>query len=173
MQPKKSFVALAPGPIKFNIKSYERPGFTEEEIKEIKEAFDIFDEDGGGEIDPRELKTVMASLGFAADEQLLNNLIEIAQTNKKDGKIDFDEFLDLMTVRLSDIKSKENLKEVFDLLKPNEKGCLELESLKQICREVGENIDENELNEMLKRADFDKDDMVNFEDFYKIITYQK
>ncbi|CAD8070022.1 unnamed protein product [Paramecium sonneborni] len=173
MLPKKS-IAAPPGPNKiFNIKSYERPGFTEDEIKEIKEAFDIFDEDGGGEIDPRELKTVMASLGFATDEQLLNNLIDIAQTNKNDGKIDFDEFLDLMTVRLSDIKSRENLKEVFDLLKPNDKGCLELESLKEICREVGEIIDENELNEMLKRADFDKDDMVNFEDFFKIITYQK
>lgn len=55
----------------------------------------------------------MASLGFATDEQLLNNLIEIAQTNKVDGRIDFEEFLDLMTVRLSDVKSKENLKEVF------------------------------------------------------------
>lgn len=48
---------------------------------------------------------------------------------------------------------------------------MELEKLKEICREVGENIEENELNEMMKRADFDKDDFVNFEDFYKIITY--
>ena len=31
---------------KFNIKLYERPGFTEDEIREIKEAFDVFDVDG-------------------------------------------------------------------------------------------------------------------------------
>lgn len=43
--------------------------------------------------------------------------------------------------------------------------------MKEICRQVGEHIEDNELNDMMKRADFDKDEMVNFEDFYKIITY--
>jgi centrin-1 len=42
--------AQAPPPKKgagFNAKSYERPGLTEEEVIEIKEAFDLFDTDGG------------------------------------------------------------------------------------------------------------------------------
>ena len=30
----------------FNPKTYERPGLTEDEILEIKEAFDLFDTDG-------------------------------------------------------------------------------------------------------------------------------
>ena len=37
----------------FNAKSYEKPGLTEEEVLEIKEAFDLFDTDGGGTIDPK------------------------------------------------------------------------------------------------------------------------
>lgn len=37
----------------FNPKPYERPGLSEEEVMEIKEAFDLFDTDGGGSIDPR------------------------------------------------------------------------------------------------------------------------
>jgi len=37
----------------FNAKAFERPGLTEEEVLEIKEAFDLFDTDGGGTIDPR------------------------------------------------------------------------------------------------------------------------
>ena len=40
----------------FNAKQYERPGLTEEEIIEIKDAFDLFDNDGSGTIDPKELK---------------------------------------------------------------------------------------------------------------------
>lgn len=46
----------APAPKKgtgFNAKNYERPGLTEEEVIEIKEAFDLFDTDGGGSIDPK------------------------------------------------------------------------------------------------------------------------
>lgn len=37
----------------FSAKAYERPGLTEEEVLEIKEAFDLFDTDGGGSIDPK------------------------------------------------------------------------------------------------------------------------
>ena len=37
----------------FNAKAFERPGLTEEEVMEIKEAFDLFDTDGGGSIDPK------------------------------------------------------------------------------------------------------------------------
>lgn len=43
--------------------------------------------------------------------------------------------------------------------------------MKKICKEVGEIIDDSELQDMMKRADFDKDDKVNFEDFYQIINY--
>ena len=45
-------------------KAFERPGLTEDEIDEIKEAFNLFDTDGTGTIDPRELKAAMQSLGF-------------------------------------------------------------------------------------------------------------
>lgn len=37
----------------FNPKAFERPGLTEEEVMEIKQAFDLFDTDGGGSIDPK------------------------------------------------------------------------------------------------------------------------
>ncbi len=44
----------------------EHPGLTEEEIEEIREAFNLFDADGSGSIDPKELKAAMQSLGFEA-----------------------------------------------------------------------------------------------------------
>jgi centrin-1 len=34
----------------------ERPGLSQEEIGELKEAFNLFDTDGSGSIDPSELK---------------------------------------------------------------------------------------------------------------------
>ena len=37
----------------------ERPGLTEDEIEEIRAAFNLFDTDGSGSIDPRELKAAM------------------------------------------------------------------------------------------------------------------
>ena len=56
---------------KFNANKYIRPGLTEDEIEEIKEAFDLFDTDGSGSIDPKELRAAMQSLGFEAKNQTI------------------------------------------------------------------------------------------------------
>jgi centrin-1 len=53
------------GPAKskqFNAKAFERPGLTEEEVLEIKEAFDLFDTDGGGSIDPKGINHLIQNL---------------------------------------------------------------------------------------------------------------
>ena len=54
---------------------YTRPGLTEDEVEEIKEAFDLFDTDGSGSIDPKELKAAMQSLGFEAKNQTIFQMI--------------------------------------------------------------------------------------------------
>jgi len=92
----------------FNPQMYERPGLSEDEIIEIKEAFDLFDTDGGGTIDPAELKTAMTSLGFEAKNQTIYQMIADLDENK-DGSIDFDEFLEMMTAKLGDKNSKEDI----------------------------------------------------------------
>jgi hypothetical protein len=80
-------------------KSYERPGLSEEEIEEIREAFNLFDTDGSGTIDPKELKAAMQSLGFEAKNQTIYQMI--ADIDKDgNGAIDFDEFLDMMTAKM-------------------------------------------------------------------------
>lgn len=56
-------------------KTYERPGLSEEEVEEIREAFNLFDTDGSGTIDPKELKAAMQSLGFEAKNQTIYQMI--------------------------------------------------------------------------------------------------
>ena len=60
-QQKSAYSGHSKSPIKK--KAFERPGLTEDEIEEIKEAFNLFDTDGSGTIDPKELKAAMESLG--------------------------------------------------------------------------------------------------------------
>ena len=53
----RSKAAAVPAPLKksnaFNAKAFERPGLSEDVVMEIKEAFDLFDTDNGGSIDPK------------------------------------------------------------------------------------------------------------------------
>ena len=48
---------------------------TEEQKQEIKEAFDLFDTDGSGEIDSKELKVAMRALGFEPTNDEISQMI--------------------------------------------------------------------------------------------------
>jgi centrin-1 len=84
---------------KRNAKTYERPGLSEEEVEEIREAFNLFDTDGSGTIDPKELKAAMQSLGFEAKNQTIYQMIGDIDKDGS-GSIDFEEFLDMMTAKM-------------------------------------------------------------------------
>jgi centrin-1 len=72
---------------------------SEEEIEEIREAFNLFDTDGSGTIDPKELKAAMQSLGFEAKNQTIYQMIGDIDKDGS-GEIDFEEFLDMMTAKM-------------------------------------------------------------------------
>ena len=69
------------------------------EIEELKEAFNLFDTDGSGNIDAKELKAAMRALGFQVKKADVRKMI--ADIDKDgNGSIDFEEFLDMMTAKM-------------------------------------------------------------------------
>ena len=51
---------------------------SEDEIMEIKEAFDLFDTDSSGTIDQKELKVAMRALGFEPKKEEIMKMIRDA-----------------------------------------------------------------------------------------------
>ena len=147
----------------------ERPGLTEEEVEEIREAFNLFDTDGSGTIDPKELKAAMQSLGFEAKNATIYQMISDIDKDGS-GSIDFDEFLDMMTAKISDRDSKEDINKVFSLFDADNKGSITLRDLKRVAKELGETMTEAELLEMIERADSDADGNISQDDFFAILT---
>jgi Ca2+-binding EF-hand superfamily protein len=75
-----------------------------------------------------------------------------------------------LTARLSNKDSKENLKRVFALFDDEKSGFISIKNLRRVVKEVGENIDDSELQEMIERADLDNDGLISEEEFYAIMT---
>ncbi|TDH67039.1 hypothetical protein CCR75_007483 [Bremia lactucae] len=86
---------------KRNVKTYERPGLSDEELEEIRKAFNLFDTDGCGTIDPKELRAAMQSLSFEAKNPTNYQIVGDIDADLS-GLIDFNEFLDLMTAKMVD-----------------------------------------------------------------------
>ena len=154
----------------FNPKNYEKNGLTEDEVIEIKEAFDLFDSDHSGTIDTEELKQALSNLGIDAKNQTLQNMMNDIDKNQS-GTIDFNEFIELMTAKMTDKDTPEDLRKVFDLFIGDDTADkIEFKHLKRVAKELGENISDEELNEMIVRADTDRDGKVSFEEFFAIMT---
>jgi centrin-1 len=169
---KKPTTKAEPKKEEWNPKKYERNGLTEDEVLEIKEAFDLFDGDKSGEIDTEELKQALKNLGIDAKNQTLTNMMNDLDKDKS-GKIDFDEFIEMMTAKMSDRDTREDLKKVFDLFlgeDAKDGSKISFKHLKRVAKELNENMSDEELNEMIARADLDKDNAVDFEEFYQIMT---
>ncbi len=149
-----------------------RPGLTDDEVEELRQAFNLFDCDGSGTIDPKELRAAMQSLGFETKNQTIYQMIQDIDKDQN-GEIDFDEFLDLMTSRLAGIDTKEDIQKIFELFDDDKTGYISLQNLKRVARELGENMDEAQLLEMIERADEDRDGQISSEEFYTIMTQKE
>ena len=88
----------------------------------------------------------------------------------ENGGINFDDFVDAINDKLEDKESKEGIKRIFDLFidDPNA-DTITLRSLKKISKELGENMSDEELKDMLERASKNGVELT-FEEFYDTMT---
>lgn len=143
-------------------------GLTEEQKQEIREAFDLFDTDGSGTIDAKELKVAMRALGFEPNKDEIKKMI--ADIDKDgNGTIDFEEFLAMMTAKMGERDSREEIMKAFRLFDDDETGKISFKNLKRVAKELGENMTDEELQEMIDEADRDGDGEVNEEEFFRIM----
>lgn len=111
----------------------------------------------------------MQSLGFEAKNATVYQIITDIDKDGS-GSIDFDEFLDMLTARMGDKDSREDIMKVFNLFDEDGTGKISLKNLKKVAKELGEAMSEAELLEMIERADADQDGEISPEEFYAILT---
>lgn len=144
-------------------------GVTEEQMAEYKEAFSLFDKSGTGVISSRELGNLMKSLGQTPTEAELRDLVNEIDING-DGEIDFGEFVSLMARQVSDHDAEEELREAFKIFDRNEDGFISASELRLVMTNLGEKLTDEEIDDMIREADFDKDGVINYEEFVFMIT---
>ena len=105
---------------------------TEDQKNEIREAFDLFDTDGSGTIDAKELKVAMRALGFEPNKEEIRRLIEQVDQDGS-GNVDFKEFLKMMTTKLSERDSHEEMIKAFRLFDDDETGKISFRNLKRVA----------------------------------------
>ena len=111
----------------------------------------------------------MISLGFEAKNGAIFQMISDLDADGN-GTIDFDEWLTLMTKKVNDKDSRANIAKVFALYDEERTGFVALKNLRKVANDLGESVEDSELQEMINRADLDGDGLVSEEEFYQIVT---
>merc|ERR1712012_1008177 len=77
------------------------------------------------------------------------------------GEIEFGEFLDVMTQRMNESTSREDIQRVFNLFDKDRNGPLEVDDLRRSAKDCGVELNEVDAREIIQRGDLDGDGVVN------------
>ncbi|XP_046394933.1 centrin-2 isoform X2 [Ischnura elegans] len=128
----------------------------------------MFDTDGSGKLEVKLLKVAMRALGFEPKKEEIKKMI--SEVDKEgSGELTYDQFLQLMSKKMAEKDTKEEIMKAFRLFDDDETGKISLKNLKRVAKELGENINDEELQEMIDEADKDGDGEVNQEEFIRIM----
>lgn len=149
----------------------KRPELTPEQTEELREVFTLFDVSQTNSIDAREFKAALRALGFDVKKE---HIVAIMSEAGKDitETINFDEFCNMMVGRMPDKSAKEEVHKLFRLFDEDSTGKISFRNLKKIAAEVGENLTDDEIQEMIDEADRDGDGAVSFDEFYRVMRYR-
>ena len=75
----------------------------------------------------------------------------------------------MMTAKMGERDSKEEILKAFRLFDDDETGKISFKNLKRVAKELGENMTDEELAEMIEEADRDGDGEINEEEFLRIM----
>lgn len=83
-------------------------------------------------------------MGIEVRTQTIYQMISDLEADGE-GNIGFEEFLQMMTSRVSDRDSRENIRKVFNLFDDEKTGFISIKSLRKIVRDLGESVEDHEL----------------------------
>lgn len=139
---------------------------------EFKEAFGLFDKDGDGSITTKELGTVIRSLGQNPTEEELQDMINEVDADGS-GTIECQEFLELMAKKIKGTDSDEQLKEAFRVFDKDQNGFISAAELRHVLTNLGEKLTDEEIGEMVREADLDRDGQINYDEFVKVMMAKR
>merc|ERR1719384_370084 len=152
----------------FDWRRYERPGLMQDEIEEMKQAFDLFDVEGTQRINPRDLRGSIQALNLRRNQVVHHMLSDLERQGAR--PLDFSGFLDLMTAKMGERDTREDISKVFRLFDDDRTGTISVRNLQRVAKELGERVPVEEIEEMISRACSDADGEVSFDDFYALMT---
>ena len=135
---------------------------------EYKKVFQIHSNGPDGYVNTSELSNIFKSINIDASDEEIKEIIKKLDLEEK-KQINYEEFLSLINQGDKDIDEEEEVLNAFKVFDKDGNGLININELKNIMLNIGNNWSENEINELLRDADIDMDGYINYEEFVRTI----
>ena len=127
-------------------------GLSKEEMDIIKNAFDLFDVDHTGRADIKEITDTLQNCGYDQKNPVLFDIIAKMNTPDavKKGGVTFYDFITEINEKLGDKQTSVGLHRMYDIF-VDDTNTIRKESIKDICKEIGQEYDDPNLHEALDK----------------------
>ena len=126
----------------------------------LKNVFDLLDFDKDGKVNLNEAIETLSSLGYEDENPVIINFMK----EMGDGIINFEEFEKKINSLIKDTNDDNGLKRIYNFLINNpDKDSINLNELDVICKELGKNLNKDDLTNLINNAGNGKE--INFETF--------
>lgn len=141
---------------------------SEEQKKELKEIFDLYDQNKDGKVSVPELVLVFENMGQEPNDSELRDLLKKIEKDEN-SEITLDDFFEIMRIRMCPEDVDAQIRRAFLEFDKNRDGYINVEELKAIMKSIGESLNDEDLLNMINYGSSKKDGQIDIDDFFRII----
>lgn len=142
---------------------------SEAQTKAAQDAFKSFDKKNEDKIKVGDIEAAMKRLGHTIKPDWLEKIEHLIDAEGT-GYIGFDEFSNIVRKKIQDDEDERELREMFRILDKEKRGEVNTNELRWILKNLGDDLTEADIDDMIADVDTDGSGWVDYNEFYKLMT---
>lgn len=139
---------------------------TPEQVKEAREAFEMYDKDADSAITTTELIPALRALGYNSNQVILEKINEKdLESDDGSAKLSFEDFLDFIVMHIRYAFTSEDMMADFQLIDVDNDGKITKSELKGYLETLKIPFCDEEVDEIVNAADLNNDGSIDYKEF--------
>lgn len=143
-------------------------GVSDQGFADLVQVFSRFDKNKDGVLDVQDLKVITKQAGIKLTEQELHEMLKAAGKNNNE-KMELGDFVELMKNGTDTFSLKdEEIQDAFYYVQ-NSEGYITSDRLKSVVSDLGEELNDQDIMELIQKADLNGDGKIDMHEFKTIM----
>jgi len=137
---------------------------SEKQFNDAHQAFKLHDKKDEGAVSNKELANLFKSLALHVSDDKLQNWVDEMDEDAT-GVIRWEKFKILFERKVQEDEDERELRSAFRVLDKNNQGTIDVEDLRWILKSLGDDLNDDEIQDMINETDTDGSGTVDYEEF--------